>query len=131
MHEKGLSWVQTDSNWEQQVVEVFSGEEELLTQTHEFKMQLDESSKKIDALRDYESMILGQTGDRVAESGGFDPCPFCAAALEHLRSERQNVLDHVKGLLAQREQLQLLMEKVYNGSCRFYCRGDVAVRSRR
>ena len=33
-----------------------------------------------------------------------------AAALDELMSERRNVLDHVKGLQDQREQLQRMME---------------------
>ena len=59
--------------------------------------------KKIDALRVQKSGISGQIGDRVAESGGFDPCLLlndeigCAAALRtHMRSEPLKVLDHVK-----------------------------------
>ena len=36
---------------DRQMMEVFSSKEELLTQTHELKMQLDEISKKTDALR--------------------------------------------------------------------------------
>ena len=90
-----------------QVVEVFSGKEELLIQTHELKMQLAEMSKIIVALWVQKSRTLGQVGDRVAESGGFDPClplndPIhvlkkemkgYAAALERLMSESQKVLD--------------------------------------
>ena len=36
----------------------------------------------------------------------------CAAALDQLMSERQNVLDYVRGPQEQREQLQSLMENV-------------------
>ena len=56
--------------------DMFTGKEEFLTKTHELRMQLDERSKKIHAWRDQKSGILGQVGDRVAESGGFDPCLF-------------------------------------------------------
>ena len=71
----------------------YSGEGEFLTRKHELGMQLDECSKKIDALREQKTWILGQVGDRVADSGfernkpevsecnkkeeemkGFDPC---------------------------------------------------------
>ena len=31
------------------------------------------------------SRNLGQTGDRVAESGGFDPCPFLNEQIGHLQ----------------------------------------------
>ena len=39
----------------------------------------------------------------------------CATALNHLMSERQNVVDYVKGLLEQREQLQMLTENFSMG----------------
>ena len=75
---------------------------------------------KIDALREKKSWIMGQVGDRVAESGGFDPCLLSniqtgvlmeekqgyATALKQLMSEllseHRNVLDYVKGLQEQR-----------------------------
>ena len=64
-------------------------------------------------------MILDQIEDRFAEGGVFDPClPLNdqirflmeekkghAAALEHLMSERQKVLDYGKGFVGQHEQL--------------------------
>ena len=63
---------------------------------------------------------MGQVGDRVAESGRVRSVSFLngqigvlmeekkgyATALDHLMSERQNVLDPVKGLQEQHEQLQ-------------------------
>ena len=48
--------------------DVFSGKEgSVLSKKHVFKMQLYECSKKIDALREQNSGILGRVGDRVAE----------------------------------------------------------------
>ena len=52
---------------------MFSGKEAGLTEIHKLRTQLDESSKKIDTLRVQKSRILGQIGNRLAESGGFDP----------------------------------------------------------
>ena len=43
------------------------GNEKFVTKKHELKLLQDECSKKIDALREHESWILGQVGDRVAE----------------------------------------------------------------
>ena len=89
-------------------------------------MQQDESSTKIHALRAQKSRILGQVGDRVAVVGGFYPCLLYteqirvlmeekkgyAAALGHLMSERQNVLDYVKKLQEPREQLHILRKNL-------------------
>ena len=47
---------------------MFSSKEEILTEQHELKVQLEECSKKIDALRKQKSEILGLVGDNVAES---------------------------------------------------------------
>ena len=82
----------------------------------ELRTQVDEMSKKMNALRVQKSRNSDQVGDRVAESGGFDPCLLLntqigvlmdekkgkTAALDRLMSERQNVLDYVKGLQEQR-----------------------------
>ena len=70
-----------------------------------------------------ESSILDHIEGRVAEVGGFDlSLPWNDqngvlmeekdAALEHLMSERQKVLDHDKGHFDQREQLQILTENL-------------------
>ena len=94
---------------------MFSGKEAGLTEIHKLRTQLDESSKKIGALRVQKSRILGQIGNRLVDSGGFDPWHLLndqigvlvgekmgyAAALEHPRSEHLNVLDDVKRLLDQ------------------------------
>ena len=85
------------------MVEVFSGKEEFLTKMDELRTQLDQRSKKIDALWVLKSRILDQIEDRFAEAGGIDPCLLLsdqirflmeekrghAAALERLMSERQ------------------------------------------
>ena len=47
----------------------YSSKEKFLTKQDKVRMQLDERSKKIDELRGQKSGILGQVGDRVAESG--------------------------------------------------------------
>ena len=47
----------------------YASKEEFLTKQDKLRMQLDERSKKIDELRGQKSGILGQVGDRVAESG--------------------------------------------------------------
>ena len=92
---------------------------DMFSKMKEWRMQLGDISKKIDALQVQESRIFGQVGDRVAESGGFAPRLFLngrlgvlmeekqgyAAAIDHLVSERHNILDYVKGLQEQREQL--------------------------
>ena len=53
---------------------MFSDKEEFLTQTHELKIQLEESFKKIDAPRVQKSRILDQVEDHAVEGGGFDSC---------------------------------------------------------
>uniref|UniRef100_A0A7S1AJB0 Uncharacterized protein n=1 Tax=Noctiluca scintillans TaxID=2966 RepID=A0A7S1AJB0_NOCSC len=45
-----------------------SGKDEFLTKKNELRFHLDECSKKIDALQEQKSGILGQVGDRVAEN---------------------------------------------------------------
>ena len=97
----------------EQVVELFSGEKEFLTKMDELRTQLDEMSETNDALRVQISRIWDQVGDRVAESGRFDPCLLLnkqlgvlieekkgySAALDRLMSEHQRTfLNHVKGL---------------------------------
>ena len=95
---------------DKQMVEVFSGKEEFLTKMDELRTQLDQPSKKIDALWVHKARILDQIEDRFAEGGCFDPCLFLndeirflmeekkgyAAALERLMSERQQ--DYGKGI---------------------------------
>jgi chromosome segregation ATPase len=44
-----------------------SGKEEFLMKKNELRMHLDECSKKLDALQEQKTGILGQVGDRVAE----------------------------------------------------------------
>ena len=51
-----------------EIQEKHSGKEEFLTKKQELRMQLDECSKKIDALREQNPGILGQVGDRAVES---------------------------------------------------------------
>ena len=94
---------------------MFSRKEGGLRKIHELRTQQDECSKKIDALRVQKSRIVGQIGERVAESGGFDLCLFLndqigvlveekngdAGALEHMRSE---ILGYVKRLLDERDE---------------------------
>ena len=71
---------------------MYSRKEEFLTKKHELGMQFDECAKKIGALLEQKSGILGQVGDRVAESGGFDPCL--------LLNEQMGVLMEEKPLLS-------------------------------
>ena len=49
--------------------DVESGKEENFTDAHELKKRFDECNTKIDALREPKIRILGQVGDRVAQSG--------------------------------------------------------------
>ena len=85
---------------------MFSGKEAGLTEIHKLRTQLDESSKKIDTLRVQKSRILGQIGNRLAESGGFDPWHLLNDQIGVLVgrrmplpwSEHLNVLDDVKRL---------------------------------
>ena len=49
--------------------DVESGKEENFTDAYELKKRFDECNTKIDALREPKIRILGQVGDRVAQSG--------------------------------------------------------------
>ena len=86
-----------------------SGKEACLTQRDESRAQLDERSKKIDALRFQKSRILCQIGDRFAgeswvRSVSPSERPEWAAAVDHKRSEHLKVLDYDNSLLDQRDE---------------------------
>ena len=100
------------------MVEVFSSKEKFLTEMDELRTQLDERSKKIDALWVQNSRILDQI-----EGGGFDPClPLndkvrvvrAAAVLERwgrrLEEKRRREEDYVEHLVMCEKQAEECQE---------------------
>ena len=90
-------------------VEVFSGNEEFMTKAQLLSVQLENIFKRMGALWVRKSGILDQIEDHVAQGGGFDLRLLLNDQIGVLMEERQEVLDNVKGLLDQCEQMQNLI----------------------
>ena len=60
-----------------------------MTKKDKLRAKLDKRSKKNDTLRVQKSTVAGQIGDRVAESGGVDPCPFLNDPIGVLMEEKK------------------------------------------
>ena len=86
---------------------VYCGNEEFLTKTFQVIMRLDECNKKIGALREQNSRILGQVRDqkltaeynKEEEMGGFDPGLLLNNEMGVLMEETRSVMTLLSGTL--------------------------------